>query len=342
MPIKVFSDRIELGDTVITAVPTGIRIGRSLSANTQNLNTLATSNFTAQQLAYGNFVFQGSIAGYAARNIIEKFPFATSTTNATNIGSLTTSRININTGHSSATHGYASGGYAPPGNAVNNIDKFSFFAGGNATDVGDLATAVYNASGQSSSVNGYTSAGTTAPPTNTPTAAIQKFSFASEGNATSIGNLTVSRRTVVGQSSKTHGYASGGNSPIINTIDKFPFVSDTNATDVGDLTQARSHAASQSSTTHGYASGGESPSIVNTIDKFPFSSDSNATDVGDLTQARGAMGTAQSSTTHGYTSGGFTSGGLNTIDRFPFSADTNASDVGDLSNADYYHAGSQV
>ena len=343
MPIKIYSDRIELSDKVITATPTGIRIDDSLLANTQNTR-VGSTNFTARELAYGNFVFQGSIAGYAVTgNNIDKFPFATSTTNATDTGNLLATWGNIAGGQSSATHGYACGGYNPgvPG-AVNTIQKFLFNTNSNSTDVGDLATAVYNPSGQSSSVNGYTSVGTGVPPAQTPSAAIQKFPFATDTNASNIGSLTVARRGAAGQSSKTHGYASGGQPPLTNTIDKFSFVADANGTDVGDLTQARHVPAGQSSTTHGYTSGGylPSPSVnYNTIDKFPFSSDANATDVGDLTQIRSGP-SGQSSTTHGYASGGFPT--TNTIDRFPFSADTNATDVGDLAVANYYQAGCQI
>ena len=130
------------------------------------------------------------------------------------------------------------------------------------------------------SVSGYSSGGTT-PDKNT----IDKFPFASDANATDVGDLTQERNNAAGQSSTASGYTSGGSvGPSLNTIDKFPFASDGNATDVGDLTQARRSAAGQSSTASGYSSGGDP--AVNTIDKFPFASDGNATDVGDLTQAR--------------------------------------------------------
>ena len=92
-------------------------------------------------------------------------------------------------------------------------------------------------------VSGYTSGGFV-PNVNT----IDKFPFASDGNATDVGNLTQARFFVVGQSSDAYGYTSGGFAPPqVNTIDKFPFASDGNATDVGDLTQARHSAAGQQS-----------------------------------------------------------------------------------------------
>ena len=130
-------------------------------------------------------------------------------------------------------------------------------------------------------VSGYTSGGVAID-------TIDKFPFATDANATDVGDLTQARTMPAGQNSADNGYASGGLAyPLaLNTIDKFPFASDANATDVGDLTQARGWFAGQSSTASGYSSGGLSPVRVNTIDKFPFASDANATDVGDLTQAR--------------------------------------------------------
>ena len=171
--------------------------------------------------------------------------------------------------------------------------------------------------------------------------AIERWPFATNANATNIGNITpLHNRHISSQSSADHGYTSGGY--VRNEIDKFPFASTpVTATDVGDLTQSRAAAAGQSSSEHGYASGGMgnySPPppgypLFNTIDKFPFSSDTNATDVGDLTEQKQKVG--QSSSTHGYSSGGGDSvpNMSNVIDKFPFSSDANASDVGDLTVA---------
>ena len=86
------------------------------------------------------------------------------------------------------------------------------------------------------SVSGYTSGGGV-PAFNT----IDKFPFTSDTNATDVGNLTICRFLVAGQSSTSSGYTTAGGNPggRCNTIDKFPFAADGNATDVGDLTVAR-------------------------------------------------------------------------------------------------------
>ena len=248
--------------------------------------------------------------------------------------------------------GYTSGGLttAPPSTQTNTVDKFPFATNSNASDVGDLTVARRLTSGQSSTVSGYTSGGFIPSPTPTYYNTIDKFPFATDANATTVGALTVARNQATGHSSTVSGYTSGGyigSAPNAgeNTIDKFPFASDVNATDVGDLTQFRYLVTGQSSTTSGYTSGGQSYPVPgnpvvyhNIIDKFPFASNANATDVGDLTRATRAA-TGQSSSVSGYTSGGGTGGITNTIDKFSFATDTNATDVGDLIIIKEYAAG---
>ena len=194
---------------------------------------------------------------------------------------------------------------------------------------------------------GYTSGGGSAPAYFTARNVIDKFPFSSDGSAADVGDLSVSRYSVSGQSSSTDGYTSGGSEPAFsNIIDKFPFSSDGNATDVGDLTVTTRELTGQSSTLSGYTSGGYGTpgGLLNTIEKFPFASDGNASDVGDLTVAR-QYGAGQSSTTSGYTTGGASSIGAwpttqaTTIDKFPFASDANATDVGDLSVAVVTSAG---
>jgi hypothetical protein len=236
--------------------------------------------------------------------------------------------------------GYSSGGFTVPPittSASNIIDKFPFASNANATDVGDLTQTRYGSAGQSSLFSGYTSGGYTPPavPGGGFRNTIDKFLFATNANATDVGDLTQNRSYLAGQSSEVNGYSTGGlfSPPPVtrNTIDKFPFATNANATDVGDLTTATHVVAGQSSIVSGYTSGG-TPPVTNTIDKFPFATDANATDVGDLTVARfGGIG--QSSGVSGYTSGGTIPPFSNTIDKFPFAADSNATDVGDLTQA---------
>jgi hypothetical protein len=199
--------------------------------------------------------------------------------------------------------GYASGGFT-----VNTIDKFPFATDANATDVGDLTQARSKPCGQSSAVSGYSSGGGGPPPPGAAQNIIDKFPFASDGNATDVGDLTRTTNSSVGNNSELRGYTSGSDQ-ISNVIDSFPFASDSNATDVGDLTLSRGSGAGQSSTIAGYVSGGTAPGTPiqsNVIDRFSFAANSNAADVGDLIINKSLLA-GQSSLTHGFTSGGYRS-----------------------------------
>lgn len=187
------------------------------------------------------------------------------------------------------------------------------------------------------SVAGYSSGGRDPTHTNT----IDKFPFATNANASDVGDLTQTRTEVTGQSSDVSGYTSGGEftpgTQMSNVIDRFSFSFNLNATDVGDLTQARSRGSGQFSTVNGYMSGGydsSGPALsFNTINKFSFAINLNATDVGDMSTLSSATG--HSSDTYGYSTGGETTGGYtptpsSRIERFPFAVDSNDTYVSDL------------
>lgn len=353
MPIKIFSDRIEIGDKIITATPTGIRIDDSLLANTQN-NRIASTNFTAKEIISANSfsssftasAFQGTVAGYQA------------------------------------------GGIAGPGN-VNTIDKFPFASLGTATDVGDISSARNSASGISAPGAGYAVSAAGSPGNNT----IDKYPFASDTNATDIGDLFFQAWGTNAESSDTHGYQGGtyapGNNPApmggggyINNLCKFPFASDTNASDIGDMVVGTFYACGLNSATDGYVMGGGNS--ASRIQRFPFSTDSNATLMGICSFGANYVGISSSVNGYnvanatmnklsfvndtftvgvnmfaslvygsgvnsgvdsGYRAGGYISTTpapltIN-IDKFPFVNDTNSVDVGDLSQTRAYSSGAQ-
>ena len=162
-------------------------------------DTNATDVGDITQARYGPTGQSSSENGYASgglygipRNIIDKFPFATDA-NATDIADLSITKSDT-AGQSSSESGYTSGGQTrippAPAFATNVIDKFPFAADANATDVGDLTQARQAMAGQSSTGNGYTSGGTLGdfPPTSYNI--IDKFPFASDANATDVGDLT--------------------------------------------------------------------------------------------------------------------------------------------------------
>jgi len=222
-----------------------------------------------------------SVSGYStSSSIIDKFPFS-SDTSATCIGQLSCARF-CAAGQSSTENGYTSGGQIPPHTDV--IDKFPFTSDTNATDVGNLTQSRLGNAGQSSRESGYTSGGGTTSGGSPGLNTIDKFPFASDTNATDVGDLSQTREAGAGQSSIESGYMSGGgifpSIGEVNTIDKFPFAADAPATDVGNLTRLVLGAAGQSSLVSGYTAGGD-PVNVSTIEKFPFAADANATDVGE-------------------------------------------------------------
>ena len=124
------------------------------------------------------------------------------------------------------------------------ITAIAFASNTTATDWANTTIASNPYSGQggsSSTTNGYAYFG------GTGVSVIDKFPFASQTNASDIGDLSVHRwYGTGGHSSTTYGYSSGGwtgNPNVQNVIDKVSFATDGNATDVGDLTVARKQQA---------------------------------------------------------------------------------------------------
>lgn len=135
-------------------------------------------------------------------NRIDKFPFSTSFTTATDVGDLN-STIGYSPGQSSITDGYVSGGYSSPTYSPafrNTIDKFPFSTPFSfATDVGDLSQRRSNAASQSSVTDGYVSGGSVGP-SPTVTNRIDRFPFSTSFTTTKdTGDLYLSRGSSSGQ-----------------------------------------------------------------------------------------------------------------------------------------------
>jgi hypothetical protein len=297
--------------------------------------------------------FQGLIAGYTAGgytpspsttvNTIDRFPFSTPFTAATDVGDLSQVK-QYSSGQSSSSHGYISGGYTGFVN-LQQIDKYPFstpFA--TSTSAGNInllnGNAAYYTTGQSSETNGYVSGGYNAafpgPNQYIGVNTIERFPFsASFTSATDVGDLSQARYSASGQSSQTYGYTSGGTSDFVTLtrIDRFPFSSPfTTAANMGSLSIADDGCTGVSSSTDGYSVG--SAGGNNVIGKFPFNSPfTNSTDVGNLINSSLALA-GTSSLDYGYISGESVppTSGSNAVTRFPFTTPfTTATDVGDLS-----------
>ena len=168
------------------------------------------------------------------RDYIERVPFATDG-NMSDVGNLTVGRKAM-AGQASSTHGYMATGEAGPGLNV-TIDKWSFASGSvNATDVGDVTVAREKAAGCSSLTYGYTAAGIEGSGGNPPYSnVIDRFAFASDGNASDVGDTAYVLTAPTGVSSRTYGYTVGGGYPQTNYITKFSFASNGNSSDIANL-----------------------------------------------------------------------------------------------------------
>lgn len=196
---------------------------------------------------------------------------------------------------------------------------------------------------QSTGNNGYSMSGVVSTPQFSDV--IDRFPFATDTNAISVGNLSRARRGLAGQTSYTRGYASGGfvTPPTVDYggIDRFTFASTTPATTIGGLS-ARGLTVGVSSSEFGYTAGGyllSTTAASNVIDKFPFAVDSlSASYVASLSTARYGI-SSQKSSTNGYISGGATPTVVSTIEKFLFSSDSNANILGSMSLAKQFTAG---
>ena len=123
----------------------------SFASGTQNADDVGDLNTATWAGAAGSSLTHGYIAcGYGhpavTSNRIEKYAFASSS-NATQIGTMTVARGNESLGGtSSTTHGYAMGGIGS-GSTTDIIDKYSFVTDGNGSDVGNLTVEKTNVAG---------------------------------------------------------------------------------------------------------------------------------------------------------------------------------------------------
>lgn len=363
MAIKVYDDRIEIGAKVISTTPTGIRIGDSLSANVTAQGYKAQGNFTTRNIIYTKradsddiySIYGGTSTGYVAggyfgpvgaQNTISKFSFPNASPSVAYGGTLVRS-VWSGVGVSSKTHGYVAGGVSP--SSYTQIDKYSFTSEGNATDVGDLLEMIRSEpAGQGSSLYGYgyKSRGySDAPSPVNPDAAqsnsIQKWTFASDNNATDVGDSQAEGWAALGHSSVKSGYITSGNGfspkfPVgYNTdIERFPFATDSNAKDVGDIASIGQFGSSCQSPSTAYIinSGGGSGFM-----KFSFASELTsaqafAAPVNTPVAARAGQHTGVSSVNEGFVCGNNASPGTNQIDKFPFATEVMSLNVATLNH----------
>lgn len=190
--------------------------------------------------------------------VIDRFPFSSPFTTATNIGSI-----------------------------------LEFIPGTN-----DPIRSFGSLAGSNSDTAGFVSSGKYAPPNTTgPFTTVERFPFTSTFTTSSVvGALSQFRLNLTGGlSSDTHGFVAGGDRVGIasNVVDSFPFSSPfATATDVGDLVRNTEGHAGHNGEYNGFISGGfpgeTAPGdLRRQIQTFPFSNPFTiATDTGELQQQR--------------------------------------------------------
>jgi len=230
--------------------------------------------------------WSSSPGGWPPVNTIEKYDFS-NTNGATNVGNMAEG-IGYHQANQTENYGYVVGGYV----TVTKIEKYSFATDTHTGTVGNMLMGRRGASNANSYTHGYNSNGYNDNQSHAWLQEIEKFSFASEGTSTNVGNSTRQSSHGGAWSSYTHGYSSGGFDGGGNIIDKFSFSSDNDATDVGDIAIVVTQICGQtnSSITDGYIPGasttGGGGSCVTTIQKHSFATGGGTTSVGNITLAR--------------------------------------------------------
>ena len=137
---------------------------------------------------------------------------------------------------------------------------------------------------------------------------IDRFPFATDTNATSVGTLTTGNYEQSSASDPVGGYSylAGGKtgSTRYAYVQRHQNASSANSVQVGSANGSATRlSAGWHSLTHGYRAGGWSGSTNNAIKKYSFGTSANESDIADLTVARHRTGQC-SSATHGYATGG--------------------------------------
>ena len=240
-------------------------------------------------------------------------------------------------------YGYTVGGHLN----YSAIQRYSFTSNGNSTTTGNLILTTFQNEASQSATDGYVFRGYDWGSSSVRRMEIQKFSFASGGDAVDTGFVCLAQGTEYSQayaSTSTDGnycYLAGGHGNVhgtrVTSIQSFSFTTNADTIDVGDLVSAMSFGWGWSyDNSYGYHAGGYVTDNWNKIHKFSLAQSGITASIlaSELTVARrGCYGQGVSSTTHGYVVGGQGSAlatSTNVIDRMAFATDTGMVDHGDL------------
>jgi len=297
-----------------------------------------------QGTQYGYFA-AGYNAGPTTRyDIIERYSFTTDQS-ASDVGNLYAGGTSSPFGHSSIDYGWVSGGWS--GAISLGIQKFSYASQTDSVDhgatlYGDTATQGNSSAASCGTADyAYIVGGHKSDP-NENWDIIQKFPYASQTNAVSIGNMAYPTGLYqqCGWSSSTHGYSAGGydyggdwNSQF-SDIEKFSFASEGNGVNCSNLTAETSYSSGSSSTTHGYTAGGYITDwlVTSKIDKMSFATEATASNIGNISAGMHSP-VGSSSTTNGYATGGHLNGNTTAsvnIEKYSHTSDGTVNIIGDI------------
>jgi hypothetical protein len=198
----------------------------------------------------------------------------------------------------------------------------------------------------SSTTDGYYSTGGSTPFRTD----ITRFSFASTGNAVSIGNTDRHRSAArIGTNSPTDGYIHGGRGfnvvGQLSSCIKFQFAeSSTSSSAVFNLDTTKSNIGCHSTTTRGYLYGGANdPGVIGSCIEFVFANDQTRIDIQNLNESSGSH-VALGNNTNAYICGGTAGGGVNftRIDTHLLSSSASLTSHGDLNTAVNSHNGAST
>ena len=295
----------------------------------QNWLTLPKGTTTDRNRTGGRGLIAGGSngGGWGTKTNSITYIQISSSGNAQDFGDLSTLRSNPRS-VSSSTRAIFGGGSegASAANPVNTMEYVTIASEGNAVDFGTTLTDLRRpAGGVSNNTRGLFAGGYIAPANKTE---IDHLIFATLGNVTDFGDLSVSGTPNQGSSNSTRGVYMGGGWGA--QIDYVTIASTGSGADFGDIQNNRSSGAGASSSTRALLGGGSTTD--NAITYITISTLGNDQDFGDLTVGRRIL-SGTSNGIRGIFAGGYTPD-RNTIDYVTISSTGDARDFGDLIRAE--------
>ena len=304
-------------------------------------DTAQRANSRGRAVIPGGYNPSNSPVASRSLNTIEYIEINT-TANAVDFGDLSYGSASGGT-CSSSTRAVTGGGYVAPsyGDNTNSMSYFTIASTGNGTNFGDLTVGRGYVSSLSSDTRGIWAGGAGGPASpfiQSDVSVTDYVTIASEGNATSFGELIDQGYMAdISCSSPTRGVIAGGN-PTTNVIQYVTIATTGVAKDFGDLTSANQATGAASSHTRavfcGSSPGAPAYTALNHIDYLTIATTGNASDFGDALYA-GSYKSGTSNCIRAVWTGTYTSPTpfLNSIEYAQIQTLGNTVDFGDSTNS---------